>query len=201
MKKLLSSIAILNLIFCFSFRTGDPLPIGSDMPLQELSMQNISGKNISLKEAAMENGLLVIFSCNTCPFVIKNKQRMSELTKEAQRMKFGMIVVNSNEAYREQEDSFEEMQSFAKANKLDCHYVVDKNSQVADAFGAKRTPECFLFDKNLKLVYHGAIDDNANDATAVTRHHLREAMSETAEGKEVSVKETKSIGCGIKRKA
>ena len=84
---------------------------------------------------------------------------------------------------------------------MNCFYVVDKDYQVADAFGANRTPECFLFDKNMKLVYHGAIDDNATDASAVTRNHLIEAMTEISQGKTVTVPDTKSVGCSIKRKA
>jgi hypothetical protein len=70
---------------------------------------------------------------------------------------------------------------------------------MADAFGANRTPECFLFDKNGKLVYHGAIDDNPSDASAVTRKHLIIAIDAIKEGKEVSVKESRSVGCTIKR--
>ncbi|MBD0333804.1 MAG: thioredoxin family protein, partial [Chitinophagaceae bacterium] len=79
--------------------------------------------------------------------------------------------------------------------------VVDKNSELANAFGAKRTPECFLFDSNDKLVYHGAIDDNPSNAGAVTRTHLKEAINEMLAGKDVSVKTSRSVGCSIKRKA
>jgi hypothetical protein len=79
--------------------------------------------------------------------------------------------------------------------------VVDQNSEVADAFGANRTPECFLFDKNLTLAYHGAIDDNPSDETAVKRQHLREAMMELSSGKSIAVKESRSVGCTIKRKS
>ena len=77
--------------------------------------------------------------------------------------------------------------------------MVDKNHEVADAFGANRTPECFLFDKNLKLVYHGAIDDSPSDVTAIKRIHLQEAITEMAGGKEITVKESRSVGCTIKR--
>jgi len=77
--------------------------------------------------------------------------------------------------------------------------VVDKNHEMADAFGANRTPECFLFDNNLKLVYHGAIDDNPSDETSVNRRHLKEAINELVAGKEISVKESRSVGCTIKR--
>jgi hypothetical protein len=79
--------------------------------------------------------------------------------------------------------------------------VVDKDHEVADAFGANRTPECFLFDKKLKLVYHGAIDNSPSDAAAITRIHLQEAINEMVAGKEISVKESRSVGCTIKRKS
>ena len=91
------------------------------------------------------------------------------------------------------------MQEYAKEQNYKWNYVVDKNNEVADAFGANRTPECFLFDKNLKLVYHGAIDDSPSDVTAIKRIHLQEAINEMIAGKEVSVKESRSVGCSIKR--
>ena len=177
------------------------LPIGSDMPMQEHKMLDISGKELSMKDAVKGNGVLIMFSCNTCPYVIKNEERISNLSDFTTKLDFGMIVLNSNEAYRNGEDSYKSMQAFAIEKKLNCFYVVDKDYQVADAFGANRTPECFLFDKNMKLVYHGAIDDNATDATAVTRNHLVEAMTEISQGKAVSIPDTKSVGCSIKRNA
>ncbi|MGI8584517.1 MAG: thioredoxin family protein, partial [Chitinophagaceae bacterium] len=78
--------------------------------------------------------------------------------------------------------------------------VVDKNNEIADAFGATRTPENFLFNKDLKLVYHGAIDDSPADAPNVKRQHLKEAMNELIAGKNISIKESRSMGCAIKRK-
>ena len=79
--------------------------------------------------------------------------------------------------------------------------MVDQDHVVADAFGANRTPECFLFDKNLKLVYHGAIDDSPSDVSAITRNHLQVAINELVNGKDISVKESRSVGCTIKRKS
>ena len=76
---------------------------------------------------------------------------------------------------------------------------MDKKNELPDAFGASRTPECFLFDKNGKLIYHGAIDDSPSDAAGVKRVHLKEAINEAVAGKEVSVKQSKSVGCSIKR--
>ena len=201
----MKKISLLFCLFaCFGFialKSNLLLPIGADMPMQDHKMLDVSGKEISLKDAVKGNGVLVMFSCNTCPYVIKNEERISNLSDLTTKLDFGMIVLNSNEAYRKDEDSYQSMQDFAKEKKLNCAYVVDKDYQVADAFGANRTPECFLFDKNMKLVYHGAIDDNANDAAAVTRNHLIEAMTEISQGKAVSIPETKSVGCSIKRKA
>ncbi len=79
------------------------------------------------------------------------------------------------------------------------NYVVDENSVLADAFGAKRTPECYLFNSEGKLVYHGAIDDNPTDESAVNRKHLKDAMDQLLKGEEISVKTSRSVGCGIKR--
>jgi thioredoxin-related protein len=200
----MKKIALISCLFAciglMALKSNLLLPIGAEMPMQEHKMLDVSGKEISIKDAVKGNGVLVMFSCNTCPYVIKNEARISNLSDFTTKLDFGMIVLNSNEAYRKGEDSYQSMQEFAKEKKLNCAYVVDKDYQVADAFGANRTPECYLFDKNMKLVYHGAIDDNANDAAAVTRNHLIEAMTEISQGKTVSIPETKSVGCSIKRK-
>ncbi|RYY98565.1 MAG: thioredoxin family protein [Chitinophagaceae bacterium] len=197
MKKLGFSLFLAALVGLFAFT--EVLPIGAPMPKAELKMADISGKKISLKDAAGANGLLVMFSCNTCPYVVKYQERTLESGNYALGKKIGVIVVNSNEGQRDSDDSFEAMQAYAKAQGYKWNYVVDKGSELADAFGANRTPECFLFDKAGKLVYHGAIDNNANDAQSASRKHLKEAMDELLSGKEVSVKETRSVGCTIKR--
>ncbi len=198
MHKLITGVIIAAM---FAFSTSGPLSIGSEMPKATLKMKDISGKEISMKEVVKDNGILVMFSCNTCPYVVKNEDRIIAIGDYAQKMKVGVILLNSNEAQRRDDDSFDEMKTYAKDQKYNWNYVVDNNSEVADAFGANRTPECFLFDKNLKLVYHGAIDDNPSDASSVKRKHLSEAINELVAGKDISVKESKSVGCTIKRKS
>ena len=200
MKKLLLLVAPLVIAASLSFITGDPLTIGSMLPKATIKMKNVAGKMVSIKEVAGANGTLVMFSCNTCPYVLKNQQRTVAIIDFAQKMKVGVIVLNSNEAYRNEDDSYEAMQAYAKDQKYNWNYVIDKNNEVADAFGAKRTPEVFLFNKEGKLVYHGAIDDNPSDATAVNRHHLKEAVKELVAGNDITVKESRSVGCSIKRK-
>jgi peroxiredoxin len=199
MKKILFGLAAITLFTTLAFTAGDPLPIGSNMPNADLKMQDISGKEVAMKDAKKENGVLVMFSCNTCPYVIKNQERTIMISEFAAKKNVGVIILNSNEALRGDEDSYSEMKSYAKAQGYKWNYVVDKNHQVADAFGANRTPECFLFDKNLKLVYHGAIDDSPSDVSAISRNHLEVAINEMAAGKEVTVKESRSVGCTIKR--
>ena len=182
-----------------AFTAGDPLTIGSTMPKADLKMKDISGKEVAIKDAKKDNGVLVMFSCNTCPYVVKNQERTIMISEYAAKNNVGVIILNSNEALRADDDSYSAMQAYAKDQHYKWNYVVDKNHEVADAFGANRTPECFLFDKNLKLVYHGAIDDSPADVTAIQRNHLQLAINEMVAGKEVTVKESRSVGCTIKR--
>ncbi len=193
------SITLLSILFSFKY-AGDTLSIGSDLPKADVRMKDIRDEEVSMKDAKRKNGLLVMFSCNTCPYVIKNQERTRAICKYALQNNIGVILLNSNETQRKNDDSFEAMQQYAKAQKYDWYYVVDNNSIIADAFGANRTPENFLFNKDLKLVYHGAIDDSPTDADNVKRQHLKEAMNEMVSGKDIAVKETRSMGCTIKRK-
>ena len=200
MKKIFfSALPITSLSIMLLNPVVDPLPLGSPIPKQEIKLKNISGTEVSLKEIKTDKGLLVMFSCNTCPYVIKNQSRTNEACKYAQENGIGIAILNSNEAKRGDDDSFEAMKDYAGKEEYNWNYLVDKNSIMADAFGANRTPECFLFDKNGVLVYHGAIDDNPSDASAVSRKHLTIAIDEIKAGKEVTVKESKSVGCTIKR--
>lgn len=199
MKKIFfTAFPVLALSLAFT-TVSDPLPIGASMPNPDLKMKDVSGKDISLNSAKKKNGLLVMFSCNTCPYVIKNQSRTIEVSKHAIANDIGVAILNPNEAYRGNEDSYEAMKEYAADQKYDWYYLVDQNHVMADAFGANRTPECFLFDKDGKLVYHGAIDDNPNDASSVNRKHLVEAINELKSGKEIAVKVSRSVGCTIKR--
>ena len=201
MKKLAFSLIALTALCMISFAPAAELPIGADMPKSDYKMKDIDGKDVTLKSAMKENGLLVMFSCNTCPYVIKNQARTKEICQYASEKKIGVVIVNSNEAQRSEADSYDAMKSYAKDQGYKWSYVVDQNSELADAFGANRTPETFLFNKEGKLVYHGAIDDNPSDASSVGRKHLKEAIDEYVAGKDISVKTSRSVGCTIKRKA
>lgn len=177
------------------------IPVGTEAPLTKVKMKDVSGKEVNIKDAASKNGVLVMFSCNTCPYVIKNQARTKEIADYAIKNNIGVIVLNSNEAQRGDADSYKAMQAYAKEQGYNFYYVVDENAKVADAFGATRTPEIFLLDAAGKLVYKGAIDDNPSDANNVKRHHAQEAIAEAVNGKTISIKESRSVGCSIKRKS
>jgi AhpC/TSA family len=188
--------AIMLLVFT---PFNEPLTIGSSLPKPEVKMKDVSGKEIAFKDVMKKNGLLVMFSCNTCPVVGKYRSRTLETGKFAIDNEIGVIVLNSNEATRGDGDSYDDMKKYAKEQGYQFNYVLDNKSAMADAFGATRTPEIFLFDKTGKLVYHGAIDDNANGPDKVTRQHARIAMEEMLAGKTVTTSTTRFVGCGIKR--
>ena len=162
-------------------------------------MKNVAGMELSFKDAMNAKGLLVMFSCNTCPVVHAYQSRTTEVCNYAKSKNIGVILLNSNEGSRDNGDSFSDMKEYANEQSYNWAYVVDENSVMANAFGATRTPECFLFNGEGKLVYHGAIDDNQNGPDQVTRKHLKIAMDEMLEGKDVAVKKTRSVGCTIKR--
>lgn len=201
MKKSLFTIlmAALSLLFLNAVvSTGEELPLNSAIPLPAYKMKDVSGKEISLAESKSKKGLLVIFSCNTCPYVKLSESRILEYSNYCLKNNIGCILVNSNEAQRSEEDSFEEMQAYYKSKNLKCYYVVDDKSQLADAFGATRTPQCFLFDAK-GLVYKGAIDDNVKDPASVKEPYLKKALEALNAGKNPEIQQTKSIGCTIKR--
>jgi hypothetical protein len=201
MKRVFGCLFLIAGFISFSYikKEISSLPIGSSVPKTEYKIKDISGKEVTLLDAKKENGLLVMFSCNTCPYVINNQSRTKEICGYALEKKIGVILLNANEGGREYGESFSDMQSYGKEQAYDWFYAIDSKNVLADAFGANRTPECFLFDKNNKLVYHGAIDDSPGEITQVKRHHLKEAINEVIAGKPVTIKESRSVGCSINR--
>jgi len=188
---------------------ADPQPelaIGAKAPLADALMMNVNGTQMSLETAAGPNGVLVVFSCNTCPFVVGNGEksdgwegRYNATAAFAKENGVSMVLVNSNEAKRDNHDSMEAMKAHAKENDYGMPYLLDSGHRLADAFGALKTPHVYLFDADMTLVYRGSIDDNVSDADAVSERYVENAITAVAAGKRCSVAETKAIGCSIKR--
>ncbi len=177
----------------------DELKIGQPAPLTSLKMKGIDDQLTSLSDLKGQNGTLVIFSCNTCPFVVGWEDRYNDIHALAENNKIGMVLINSNQAKRSGDDSLDKMKVHATEQSYTMPYVVDQNHKLADAFGARTTPHVFLFDKDMKLVYKGAIDDNMKDKDAVKEEYLNDAIKQLATGKKIKVNESKALGCSIKR--
>jgi hypothetical protein len=189
-----------------SAQIQDELAIGAVAPLADHLMHNIDGSFINLNQMVGKTGLVVIFSCNTCPFVVGNgtksdgwEGRYNGLVKAAGEVGMNLVLVNSNEAKRANEDSFLAMRERATSAQYQMPYLVDVDHTLADAFGATKTPHVFLFDGELNLIYRGAIDDNVSKAAEVEDQYLLDAMAQHAAGERIASPTTRAIGCSIKR--
>jgi peroxiredoxin len=189
---------ILSIMTGITFLIGGELEIGSAMPLKDFQLADISGKNITLANAKGDAGTLVVFSCNTCPWVIRWEDRYVTLANTYAPKGIGMIAVNSNAARFGSEDSLEEMVEHAKNNGYNFPYAQDPGSKLATAFGATKTPHIYLFNADDKLVYLGAIDDNAKNAKKVEVPFLANAIDALLAGKPINPQTTKALGCSIK---
>ena len=205
MKSILLSLAAM-VALAASPVFGQELAIGEAAPMSTSPLLGVDGTNHTLTELKGDNGLLVVFSCNTCPFVVGNgtktegwEGRYNGLAELAASLNVGMVLVNSNEAKREGDDSFTAMKNHARDAEYAMPYVVDEGSKLANACGARTTPHVYLFNADLELAYRGSIDDNVNRSEDVTERYLEVAMARMAEGKKIKTAETKAVGCSIKR--
>jgi thioredoxin-related protein len=197
---------IMLLAFTTDKKEIKTIELGTVCPLPEVKMKLTDGSEKSLYDLKQSNGLLVVFSCNTCPFVIGNGQdsegwdkRYNAVNETAIKNKVGMVLLNSNHAKRTNGDGFDDMVERVKEMGFTMPYALDEESQLADAFGARTTPHVFLFDKNMKLVYRGSIDDNVKKATDVKEKYLEKALIALGTGKKIKLSDTKAVGCSIKR--
>ena len=191
---------ILSIMTGITFLIGGELEIGSAMPLMDHQLADISGNTMTLADVKGDAGTLVVFSCNTCPWVIRWEDRYVSLANTYAPKGLGMIAVNSNATRFGGEDSLEEMLEHAKNNGYNFPYAQDPESELASAFGATKTPHIYLFDGDDKLVYRGAIDDNAKNAKKVDEPFLANAIDALLAGNPISPQTTKALGCSIKFK-
>lgn len=202
------SALFICLIVSFSgyAQTANTLEIGGLAPSASYSMMSVDGSQVSITDINGENGALVIFTCNSCPFVVGRGEttegwegRYNEIIALASENGFGTLLVNSNAARRDDSDSFVKMKSRAMEMEYLAPYVIDEDSKLANNFSARTTPHVFLFNSDLELIYKGAIDDNVYSAEEVEEHFLKDAITRSAEGKRIKTKSTKAVGCSIKR--
>lgn len=201
--KTLFSIGIILL----TLNTWAQLRINDKAPMQNVEMKSVNGTLYSLSSLKKDNGLIVIFSCNSCPFVVGSddfpgwEMQYDSLNNEALANNIGFVLVNSNEGKRAQADSYEEMIKHAKEENYTMPYVVDEKAALADAFGARTTPHVYFFDQSLTLLYTGSIDNSWDNGRKSDQSYLFNAIQAQGKGKGKKIKTTTTEpkGCGIKR--
>ena len=196
-KILLIALLLLNTsLFAQKYPT---IKIGEQMPMQQTETFDTNEKSRTLNGNLKNNGLLVVFTSNSCPFVVMWEDRYKLLEVKCRNSNIGMVYINSNQAKRNGDDSVEKMKNHSKEMGYTFPYLIDKNSEIANAFGAKTTPHIFLFNNEKTLIYKGAIDDNYKSANDVTENYLLDALEKVSNQQSISIKETKAVGCSIKR--
>ncbi len=168
----------------------------------DFSLKNIDDNMVSLADVKGENGTLVMFICNHCPYVKGIMDRLPQTAKALQDKGIGVVAIMANDTESHPDDSFENMQKFAQANNFTFPYLIDETQEVAKAYDAVCTPDFFGFDKDGALQYRGRLDSSGKaPADADTSPELFEAMSQIAETGRGPATQTPSMGCSIKWKA
>lgn len=152
----------------------------------------------TLADYADRAALVVIFSCNHCPYVRAWEDRMIQIQHDYASRGVQLIAINANDAKKYPDDSFAKMQQRAQEKAFPFPYLYDETQATARAYGAERTPEIFLFGPDQTLRYHGKIDDNYDDPAAVTTPYLRNALDAMLAGQEPPLSRTDPQGCTIK---
>jgi peroxiredoxin len=167
----------------------------------DFNLKTTDGNMVSLNSLDGAKGAIVIFSCNTCPYVVAYEDRMIDLHNKYAAKGYPVIAINSNDAKVSPGDSFEKMQERAKDKRFTFPYAYDQSQEVIKAYGGTRTPHVYLLQKegnDFVVKYIGAIDNNYQDASAVTERYVEDAISAIMEGKPIANQTTKAIGCTIK---
>lgn len=161
----------------------------------------VSGQTVSLSTFAGKKGLLIMFICNHCPFVVHVKDQLAKLGQDYKDADLGIVAISSNDAEKYPDDSPEKMKAFAAANGFTFPYLFDEDQSVAKMYKASCTPDFFLYDESRLLAYRGQLDssrpgnDEPNDGA-----DLRAAIDAVLRGEQPSAEQMPSIGCNIKWK-
>lgn len=185
--------AMTTNMFAQGYKIGDKA--------MDFRLKSTNENFVAMKDFTAAKGFIVVFTCNHCPFAKAYEQRILLLDAKYASKGFPVIAINPNDANREPEDSFENMQELAKERKYTFPYLVDETQDIAKTYGAARTPHVFVLkkeDDGLVVKYIGAIDDNSDDATKVTKKYVEQAVDALLANKPIATAETKAIGCTIK---
>jgi len=172
------------------------LQIGQAAP--DFNLPGVDGKNHSLADFKQAKLLVVVFSCNHCPFVIGSEDRMNKFFADYSSKGVAMVAINSTETEGHPTDSLDHMKQRAREKGFKFPYVRDESQKIALAYGALRTPHFYVFDQDRKLRYTGRMDDNPRNPGQETTHELRDAVDALLAGRTPPVEMTNPIGCNVK---
>ena len=176
------------------------LALGTEAPAFELP-DTISGKKLSLEAHRGVKGTVIFFICNHCPFVLHVKEALVEVANEFKEKGVSFIAISSNDVHNYPQDGPDQMKEFAEQSHFPFPYLYDESQETARAYEAACTPDIYVFDGYLSLVYRGQLDDSRpGNEIPVTGADLRYALMNLLEGKEISPVQKPSIGCNIKWK-
>lgn len=199
--KIIMAMGLISLAL-FSFlkpTASESYEIGDQ--INDFTLSNIDGSAVSLSDFNNQKGVILIFTCNTCPYAVAYEDRIIALHKNYENAGYPVLAINPNDPAAQPGDSMDEMKKRAKEKGFDFAYLQDKGQQIYPLFGATKTPHVFLLNNengSFILEYIGAIDDNYKDASKVEQLFLEDAIKALQNGNEIELKETKAIGCSIK---
>ncbi len=172
------------------------LQLGAEAP--DFDLPGVDGKRYTLADFADAKLLIVVFSCNHCPYVVGSEDRMNALHDKYAPRDVAMIAINSNETENHPTDTMEHMIQRAADKGFAFPYVRDETQEVALAYGALRTPHYYVFDEQRRLRYTGRMDDNPRQAGKETTHELADALDALLAGNDPPIAVTNPIGCNVK---
>lgn len=197
LKALLASVVV---IATSAFTTvGNGYEIGDIAT--DFKLENIDGNMVSMADYNEAKGFIVVFTCNTCPYAVAYEDRVEALNKKYADKGYPVIAIMPNNTDVKPGDNMAAMKARAKAKGFTFPYLMDKGQKVYPQYGATKTPHIYILQKTKKgnqVKYIGAIDDNYQDASAVTKTYAEDAVNALLEGKEVPEAKTRAIGCSIK---
>lgn len=168
------------------------------------SLKNVDGKTISLNDYKDKKGVILIFTCNTCPYSKMYEQRIIDLQNRYADKGYPVVAINSNDPNKSPGDSFDKMVKLSNEKSYPFPYLYDEDQSIAKAYGATNTPHVYLLknsEKSFYVSYIGAIDNNARDGGQANNKYVESAIDALDSGEEIKTKSTKAIGCTIKWKA
>lgn len=193
------------MLICFVVLTAGMSGSGYEVGdvVSEFKLKNVDGKMVSLSDYGKSKGVIVIFDCNTCPYSKAYNERIIALNTKYAALGFPVIAINPNSPDASPGDSYDKMISLAKEKHYLFPYLYDPEQVTPKAFGASNTPHAFVLkneNKEFKVSYMGAIDNNVRDASSADKKYIEEAVDALLAGNTVTTSKTKAIGCGIKWK-